>query len=189
MPGSLTFYTGPMLSGKTLELIRHLQIYAEQHMPTVCIRPVTDTRTEQVKSRAGLSFNGLMIDGTDMETVRRLTEEYDVIGVDESQFFSPDIVPVLQDAVRRGKTILVAGIDTDFRGDVFPTALALLALPETNVERLRAVCSVCRQHNATRSQRLKNGEPAGRDEPTVVIENLNSVVTYEPRCLEHHVIL
>lgn len=188
MPGSITFFTGPMACGKTLELVRHLQIHAEQRIPTVCIRPATDTRSEKIQSRSGISYDGLTVQESDLDAVRRVMNEYDVIGMDEAQFFPPDVVPILVDAVRRGKKVLVAGLDTDFRGDAFPVALALLSLPETDVQRTRAVCSVCREHNATRTQRLRNGDPVRRDDPTVVIEDKTSVISYEPRCIAHHVI-
>lgn len=189
MPGSLTFFTGPMACGKTLELIRHLQIYSEQHIPTICVRPSTDTRSEHVRSRSGMGFDGLTVPHADEASLRNILTQYDVIGVDEAQFFSPDTIPLLHTAMRRGKTILVAGLDTDFRGEIFPTALALLALPETIVQRTCAVCAVCRQHNATRTQRLKNGEPVQRDEPIVAVEGAETAVTYEPRCVEHHIVL
>lgn len=188
MSGSLTFFTGPMACGKTLELVRHLQIYSEQRVPTICVRPSTDTRSDDVRSRSGISFDGLTVPNNDPETFKQILDQYDVIGVDEAQFFAPDIVPLLHAAMQRGKTILVSGLDTDFRGEVFPTALALLAFPETVVQRTRAVCAVCRQHNATRTQRLKNGEPVPRDEPVVAVEGAEATITYEPRCIEHHVV-
>jgi thymidine kinase len=189
MPGSITFFTGPMACGKTLELVRHLQIHSEQRIPTICLRPATDTRSEKVQSRSGLCYDGLTVPESDLDAVRRVMDEYDVIGIDEVQFFPPGIVPILLDAVRRGKRILVAGIDTDFRGEAFPITAALLALPETDVQRTRAVCGVCREYNATRTQRLQDGQPARRDDPTVLVDGSNSVITYEPRCIEHHVIL
>lgn len=188
MPGSLTFFTGPMACGKTLELVRHLQIYAEQRVPTICLRPAMDTRSTNIQSRSGLHYDGLTVQENDLDALRRVLHDYDVIGLDEAQFFSTDVVPLLHDALRNGKIILISGLDTDFRGEVFPTALALMALPETVVERSRAVCSVCRQHNATRTQRLKNGEPVKRDEPIVAVEDADTQITYEPRCIAHHVI-
>lgn len=177
-----------MCCGKTLELVRHLQIYAEQRVPTICLRPATDTRSEDVRSRSGLSFAGLTIPFDDLNALRRVLEEYHVIGIDEVQFFSPDIVPLLHDAMRRGKVILVSGLDSDFRGELFPATTALIAFPETIIKRTRAVCAVCLQHNATRTQRLKNGEPVRRDEPQIAVEGAESSITYEPRCLEHHVL-
>lgn len=186
MLGSLTFFTGPMFCGKTLELVRHLQIYSAQQIPTICVRPALDTRSEKVQSRSGLSFDGLTIKHDDLEGLKGILERYEVIGIDEAQFFSPAISPLIHEAVRKGKIILLSGLDTDFRGEPFPIAVAILSLPETNVQRTRAVCSICRQHNATRTQRLKNGAPVGHDEPIVEVESANASITYEPRCLEHH---
>lgn len=189
MLGSLTFFTGPMFCGKTLELVRHLQIYAAQEIPTVCVRPATDTRNDRVTSRSGLCYDGLTIAQDDLDGLRQVIAKYAVVGMDEAQFFSPLVSSLLHEAVRNGKTILVSGLDTDFRGEPFALAVALMSLPETIVQRTRAVCSVCRQHNATRTQRLKNGLPVHRDEPIVAVENANATITYEPRCLEHHKIL
>lgn len=186
--GSLTFFTGPMACGKTLELVRHLQIYAEQRVPTICLRPASDTREHDIRSRSGLSFNGLTIAMDDLSALANILETYQVIGVDEAQFFSPMMIPPLHRAAVSGKIILISGLDTDFRGEMFPTTLALLAIPETDVQRTRAVCSVCRLHNATRTQRLKDGEPVGRDEPQFAVEGADFNVTYEPRCVEHHVV-
>lgn len=189
MLGTLTFFTGPMACGKTLELVRHLQIYSEQRVPTICLRPATDTRGENVHSRSGMSYNGLTIDPADITAIEAVIQDHQVIGIDEAQFFDIAIVPALHAALRNGKTIMLSGLDTDFRGEIFPIATALFALPETIVERTRAVCAVCRQHNATRTQRLKNGEPVRRDEPVVAVEGAEITVSYEPRCLEHHVVL
>ncbi len=188
MLGSLTFFTGPMACGKTLELVRHLQIYAAQGVPTICIRPAIDTRSEKIQSRSGLSYDGLTVPGDDLETLERILNEYQVIGIDEVQFFAPNIIPSLQHALQQGKVLLVSGLDTDFRGAIFPTALALFSSPETLIQRSRAVCSVCRQHNATRTQRLKNGQPVSKDEPVVAVEGETGDISYEPRCLLHHIV-
>jgi thymidine kinase len=186
MPGSLTFFTGPMACGKTLELVRHLQIYAEQRVPTICLRPALDTRSSRVESRSGLAYDGLTVPEKDLDAITRAIQPYAVIGIDELQFFTPDIVPLLHTLMKEGKTILVSGLDTDFRGEIFPAALALMSIPETIIQRSRAVCSVCREHNATRTQRLRNGEPVRLDDPVVTVEHSGDSVTYEPRCVVHH---
>jgi thymidine kinase len=177
-----------MACGKTLELVRHLQIHAEQRIPTICLKPAIDTRDADVASRSGLRYRSLTIDQNDTQSLRHAIENHGVIGLDEVQFFTADIVPILIEGVKNDKTILVSGLDTDFRGEIFPTALALLALPETNVQRTRAVCSVCLQHNATRTQRLKNGLPVKRNDPIITIEHAGEAITYESRCLMHHIV-
>lgn len=186
MSGSITFFTGPMACGKTLELVRHLQIYAEQRVPTICLRPALDTRSARVESRSGLAYDGLTVPEQNLAAIQQAMEPYRVIGIDELQFFSKEIVPLLEEAMRHGKTILVSGLDTDFRGEIFPTAIALMSIPETIIQRSRAVCSVCREHTATRTQRLRNGHPVRRDDPIVTVEHDGDAVTYEPRCITHH---
>ncbi len=185
-PGSMTFFTGPMFCGKTLELIRHLQIFQEQQIPLVCLRPATDTRTPTLESKSGLKLDGQIVDVDDIEGIKALIHDKWVIGVDEVNFFTPALVPVLVEELRRGKTILLSGIDTNFRAELFPTTEAILAVPETIVQRSRSVCSVCRQHNATRTQRLRNGKPVPKDDPMVLLEGSAANVTYEARCLEHY---
>lgn len=184
--GSLTFFTGPVACGKTLELVRHLQIFREQQVPLVCIRPSLDTRTPAVQSRSGLLHDAIAVNANSFAELRDAVEDKQVIGIDEVQFFPIELAELLERELRKNKTILVSGLDTDFRGHVFPTAHAIMALPETNIQRSRAVCSVCHQYNATRTQRLRNGEPSRANEPTIIIEGSQETITYEARCLAHH---
>lgn len=184
--GSMTFFTGPMFCGKTLELIRHLQIFQEQQIPLICLRPAIDTRTSTLESKSGLKLDGQIVNPEDLDTIKELIRDKWVIGVDEVNFFTPELVPILVEELRRGKTILLSGIDTNFRAELFPTTQAILAIPETIVQRSRSVCSICRQHNATRTQRLRNGKPVPKDDPMVLVEGSAENVTYEARCLEHY---
>lgn len=185
--GSLTFFTGPMSCGKTLELIRHLQIFKEQQIPMICLRPESDVRTPIVQSRSGLSLlDAVSVDVNDLDRIEGLMRDKFVIGIDEIIFFAPTIVPLLEAEVRRGKTVMVAGLDNDFSGKLFPTSAALMELPETIIQRSRAVCSICRRYNATRTQRLRDGKPVAANDPQELVEGSVSNVTYEARCLEHH---
>lgn len=182
----MTFFTGPMFCGKTLELIRQLQIFEQQQIPMICLRPATDTRTTKLQSKSGLTLDGEIVDINDIEKIKELVRDKWVIGVDEVNFFTPELVPVLVEELRRGKTILLSGIDTNFRAELFPTTQAILAVPEVVIQRSRSVCSVCRQHNATRTQRLRDGKPVPKDDPMVLVEGSAQNVTYEARCLEHY---
>lgn len=186
--GSLTFFTGPMCCGKTLELVRHLHIFHEQQVPIACLRPTTDVRTPQVQSRSGLLHDAVAVHPEHFEELERAIGNALVIGIDEVHMFAPTIIVVLENALRQGKTLLLSGLDTDFRGFVFPTSQAIMALPETNIQRSRAVCAVCHGYNATRTQRLFKGEPVSINDPIMMVEGTAQDVTYEARCLQHHAV-
>jgi len=184
--GSLTFFTGPMACGKTLELVRHLQIFREQKIPMVCLRPAMDTRSDKIQSRSGLLQDAVAVDVNNLMEIKQAMVGKAVIGIDELQFFPATIVPLLEEELRKGKTILVAGLDTDFRGILWPPTAAIMALPETIIQRSRAVCSVCHQYNATRTQRLCDGKPVSINDPILIVEKSQEDITYEARCLQHH---
>ncbi len=77
--------------------------------------------------------------------------------------------------------MIVAGLDTNFRGEPFGSMPVLMAIAET-VQKLHAICMVCGEPG-TRTQRLVNGKPARYDEPIVVV---GAAEMYEARCRKHH---
>jgi thymidine kinase len=77
--------------------------------------------------------------------------------------------------------VIVAGLDTDFRGEPFGPMPTLMAQAEY-VDKLHAICMVCGEP-ATRTQRIVNGNPAHYDEPVVIV---GASEMYEARCRQHH---
>lgn len=67
--------------------------------------------------------------------------EFDVIGIDEGQFF-PDIVPFCEDMANGGKVVIVAALDGTFQRKGFGSILELVPLAES-VTKLTAVCMMC----------------------------------------------
>jgi thymidine kinase len=174
VPGSggwLEVVCGPMFSGKSEELIRRLRRAEIAGQRVLIVKPRIDDRFDvsHVVSHAGARC-------ARSETLRR-AEGYDVVGVDEAQFFEPAIVEAVQELVARGKRVVAAGLDRDFRGEPFGPMPLLLCLAEF-VDKLQAVCHVC-GGAATRTQRLVDGEPAPFDGATIQIGALDS---YEARC-------
>jgi thymidine kinase len=104
-----------------------------------------------------------------------------VIGVDEAQFLDPEIFPVVQFLAERGIRVIVAGLDTDFRGEPFGSIPTLMAIAE-RVDKLQAICMVCGEP-ASRTQRLVNGRPANYNDPIVIV---GAAEMYEARCRLHH---
>lgn len=111
----------------------------------------------------------------------RLKSGTTVVGVDEAQFFDEEILRVVQELADQGLRVIVAGLDTDFRGEPFGMMPAIMAQAE-RVDKLHAICMVCGDL-ASRTQRLIDGRPARYDDPVVVV---GASELYEARCREHH---
>ncbi|WP_018963148.1 thymidine kinase [Coprothermobacter platensis] len=179
--GWLEVITGCMFSGKTEELVRRLRRAVIARKKTVAIKPTIDTRYDlmAVVSHSGFSFNAIPIG--DPKTILSISKDAEVVGIDESQFFTIDLIPVIQELLQEKKRVIVAGLDLDFRGEPFGIMPNLLALADEAMK-LHAICSVC-GNIATKTQRLIDGKPARYDDPTILVGGLES---YEARCNLHH---
>jgi thymidine kinase len=175
--GWLEVVCGPMFSGKSEELIRRLRRAEIAGQRVLIVKPRIDDRYDvaHVVSHAGARMRAAAA-GSPAE-VLRLARGYDVVGIDEVQFFDAGIVEVVHRLVARGTRVVVAGLDTDFRHEPFGAMPTLLAVAEL-VDKLQAVCHRC-GGTATRTQRLVDGEPAPFSGETIVVGALDS---YEARC-------
>lgn len=180
--GSIEVITGSMFSGKTDELIRRLRRAKIAKQGVLVVKPNLDTRysIDKVASHAGSEFEATPI-RSPSEIEALLTDEITVLAVDEAQFFDDTICSIVQELADKGRRVIVAGLDTDFRGEPFGPMPELMALAE-RVDKLHAICMVC-GGNASRTQRMIDGKPARYDEPVVVV---GASELYEARCREHH---
>lgn len=180
--GSVEVITGSMFCGKTDELIRRLRRAAIARQNIQVFKPVIDDRyhVEKVTSHAGSQFNALPIQRA-ADILTHIKPETTVVGVDEAQFFDDEIVSIVQKLADRGIRVLVAGLDTDFRGEPFGCMPTLMAQAE-RVDKLNAICMVCGEP-ACRTQRLVNGKPAHYHDPVIIV---GASELYEARCRLHH---
>jgi thymidine kinase len=180
--GSIEVITGSMFCGKTDELIRRLRRATIARQKVQVFKPAVDTRysTEKVTSHAGSEFDAMPVQNS-KQIIEKLEKETTVVGIDEAQFFDLEIIPITQQLAERGLRVIVAGLDTDFRGEPFGPIPPLMAKAE-NVDKLHAICMVCGE-SACRSQRLINGSPAQYDDPVVIV---GASELYEARCRKHH---
>ena len=128
-----------------------------------------------------------IITGTDADAIReieRLVDDKDpeVIGFDEGNFYNNGIIDPVKKWVLQGKRIIVAGLDTDFRGETFGPMGELLAYADY-ADKLKAICMKCKNREAVMTQRLINGLPAKRSDPTILVGGFDS---YEARCRQCH---
>jgi thymidine kinase len=180
--GSVEVITGSMFSGKTDELIRRLRRATIARQKVQVFKPAIDDRYafEKVTSHAGSDYAALPIQKA-VDILDNLQVGTTVVAIDEAQFFESDILMIVQQLADRGLRVIIAGLDTDFRGEPFGPMPVLMAQAE-RVDKLYAICMVCGEA-ATRTQRLINGEPANYDDLVVVV---GAAEMYEARCRMHH---
>ncbi|GEN32084.1 thymidine kinase [Cerasibacillus quisquiliarum] len=173
---------GSMFSGKSEELIRRVRRAKYGKLSVAVFKPAIDDRyaEEYIVSHNGTSFTAYPISQS-MEIIDIVTDEVDVVGIDEAQFFDENITKVVDHLAKRGIRVIIAGLDTDFRGEPFGQMPKLMALAES-VTKLNAICPVCGSP-ASRTQRLIDGKPASYDDPVIMVGASES---YEPRCRHHH---
>lgn len=180
--GWIEVICGSMFSGKSEELIRRVRRSQFAKQKIAVFKPEIDDRYSE---EAVVSHNGTTVIATPVagsfEIEQFIKDDYDVIAIDEAQFFDEGVVDVVMELADRGFRVIVAGLDQDFRGEPFGPMPQLMAVAE-NVTKLHAVCTVCGSP-ASRTQRLINGQPAGYDDPIILV---GASEAYEARCRAHH---
>lgn len=140
--GWIEVICGSMFSGKTEELIRRLKRakYAKQRIEI--FKPEVDTRydVEKVVSHDENSINSTPVQSSSQ--ILLLSTDIDVVGIDEAQFFDPEIVTVCNILAKRGVRVIVAGLDMDYLGKPFGPMPALIATAEY-VTKVHAICMRC----------------------------------------------
>lgn len=180
--GSIELICGSMFSGKSEELIRRIRRAKYGKLNTVVFKPAIDNRysEEAIMTHNGNSIKAYSVTSLS-ELVEKLSLEIDVVGIDEVQFFEKEIVDLVSQLADLGFRVILAGLDTNFRGEPFGFMPELMALSES-VTKLNAICPKCGA-DASRTQRLIDQKPAHYDDPIIKIGASES---YEPRCRKCH---
>jgi thymidine kinase len=140
--GWIEVVCGSMFSGKTEELIRRLKRARIANLSVGIFKPSIDTRYH---AKSIVSHNENMIDAIPVLSSYEILEksvDFEVIGLDETQFFDQDIVIVCEKLADLGKRVIVAGLDMDYTGKPFGKMPELLAIANY-VTKLHAICMQC----------------------------------------------
>jgi thymidine kinase len=181
--GWIEVICGVMFSGKSEELIRRLRRAIIAKKKVQVFKSHLDERYAgiyQVSSHDGRTVNAEPVDTTE-QIARLVLADTQVVAIDEAQFLDAGIVDLVTSLANRGVRVIVAGTDTDFRGEPFGAMPQLLTVAEV-VDKLHAICVVC-GNPASRNQRLIGGKPARYDSPTIMV---GSTESYEARCRACH---
>ena len=161
-----------MFAGKTQELIRRVRLATIARQKVQVFKHSLDKRysKEYVVSHDKTKLLSQPVK-TAAEILKKVLPDTDVIGIDEAQFFTNDILGICQDLANSGRRVVVAGLDQDFRGVPFEPMAKLLAVAEYVTKNL-AICVIC-GNPANRNQRVSSGKKR--------IE-VGSTDKYEARC-------
>lgn len=180
--GWIEVICGSMFSGKTEELIRRVRRAQIARQKVQVFKPAMDTRYHPKKVT---SHNKVQLDAIPVQKAREILDlvelDTEVVVVDEAHFLDGTITEVCGMLANSGRRVVIAGLDTDFRGEPFGPMPFLMSEAEL-VDKLRAICVVCGAP-ASRSQRLINGQPAFYDDPIIMV---GAEEVYEARCRHCH---
>ena len=169
--GWIEVICGSMFSGKTEELIRRLKRAEIAQMKVEIYKPKIDSRysVEHIVSHNQLKMKSIMVNTA--SDILEQSKDADVVGIDEAQFFGDDLVQICHILAKNKKRVVVAGLDTDYKGNPFGPMPNIMCEADY-LDKLRAICVQC-GNPATYSQRLT------LDENQVVIGETD---IYEARC-------
>src|SRR3990170_212127 len=175
--GWIEVIAGCMFSGKTEELIRRLRRAQIAKQNVKIFKPMIDTRysEDSIVSHNEQSLPSVLI--KDIKEVIELSKGAHVIGIDEAQFFSQDIVEVCNKLANNGKRVIVAGLDQDYKGIPFEPLPQLLAIAEYITKTL-AICVACGNPADKTQRKTASGE-------RVIV---GAADIYEARCRKCHYI-
>ena len=175
--GWIEVIAGCMFSGKTEELIRRLRRAMIAKLKVRIFKPIIDNRysSNKIVSHSDQALPSTLVESP--QEILDLAEDAQVVGIDEAQFFSGDLAEVCNELANRGKRVIVAGLDQDYKGVPFEPIPHLLAVSEYITKTL-AICVVC-------------GNPADKTQRKTASSErvlVGAADSYEARCRKCHYI-
>jgi thymidine kinase len=170
--GWIEVVCGPMFSGKSEELMRRLRRAKIARKRVQVFKPVLDDRysADEIVSHGEQRMKSEVVFNA-KEILGKLDWRTQVLGVDESNFFGPELVDVAAHLADTGKQVIIAGLDTDYLGRPFSPMPELLCVAES-ITKMLAICMRC-------------GNPAKHTQRLVESDDLivvGAAGAYEARC-------
>ncbi len=160
-----------MFSGKTERLIERLRAAQQAGRRVLAVKHRIDDRYDPTHLVTHRNDRFDAIRAADAAEVERLAADVDVVGIDEGHFFGRPLIDAAERMRRRGRRVIIVGIDHDAWGRPF-TPMPELAATADECVATTAPCARCGAA-ARYSQRL-----TAVDTPFMV----GGADCYEPRC-------
>ncbi|WP_423057448.1 thymidine kinase [Brevibacterium linens] len=197
--GRLTVIAGPMFSGKSEELMRRVRRATIAGIDVLVVSHSLDTRSDisTITSHTGVNIPAVPLGDVSSIAEAARQKDYDLIAIDEAQFFGPELIPAVDEFLRQGIDVIVEGLCVTFDGQPFEPLPSFMAVAE-EVLKLTAVCTVCGK-DAVFHQRLEQTEsqidsnsatsaqaPASTLAATAIdASHIGGLDTYVARCRQH----
>ena len=170
--GVVEVIVGSMFSGKSEELIRRVRRAQIARQKVQIFKPTIDARYDvaHIVSHSDMKMPSEVVSSAE-EILARVAADTEVVGIDEGQFFSGDLVEAVASLAGRGIRVIVAGLDQDYLGRPFEPMPHLMAVAEY-VDKMLAICMQC-------------GAPANRSQRLVAASDrvvVGGAAEYEARC-------
>jgi len=178
-PGVIEGFAGPMFSGKTQSLLKRVDPLRWMHGKYTYMGFKPDIDKGDFNSRSIEDFIDWQPIPHNKPELILENSNYDLIIIDEIQFFNKNIVNTVLELQKRDKNIIFAGLDLDFRRKPFGSMPELITYAN-EFKKYYAICKKCGEP-AYYTQRLIDGNPASLNSKTILIEG-SGKETYEPRC-------
>jgi len=142
--GWIEVITGSMFSGKTEELIRRIKRAGFAKQKVELFKPSIDTRyadSEMVSHDKKAEEATPVVNSAEILLYVN-SEDVDVVGIDEAQFFDDGLIEVCRTLANQGVRVILSGLDMDFLGRPFGPMPGLMAIAEY-VTKVHAICVRC----------------------------------------------
>ena len=169
--GWIEVVCGSMFSGKTEELIRRLKRARIAQQKVEIFKPAVDVRYDEEDVVSHDQSKVASIPVQNASQILFYAEDFEVVGIDEAQFFGNELVEVCTQLANKGKRVVVAGLDMDYLGKPFGPIPLLMSTAEY-VTKAHAICMRC-GNLASYSHRTIKGDK---------LVMLGETESYEPLC-------
>ena len=158
MTGYLKIIIGPMFSGKTTELIRIYNRYKAAELKVLAINYKDDIRYH---STLMSTHNKQMIPSINCKTLSEIDyddiQNYDIILINEGQFFE-DIYKYVDILVNKlNKRVYVCGLDGDFQRKKFGHIFDIIPIAD-DIIKIKGICNKCKMNDSIFTYRKVNNK-------------------------------
>ena len=171
MDGKIHLIMGPMFSGKSTELLGQIRRYNIKKKKTIVIGFNMDNRystEEKVVTHDKIEYP--CIKCIKLTDVIDKLYRFDVIGIDEGQFY-PDLVEASEELSNMGKVVIIAALSGNFKREPFDVISKIISKCEI-IQNVTAICFYC---NSDANYTLRTTA----DEEELLIGGLDM---YRPAC-------